>query len=368
LKTVVNVGSSRTAFLNRIAQAEEFEAGEGIVGEVLQSRKPLYLPNVDDDSRVVKHSDDTLRIHSLIATPIVFRDKTFGVLCMVNPTRSKTFSKMDFSLAQSLSEQAGMIIHSAHLVSFQIEKNRMDFDLQLAQNIQRLLLIQPEDVCLPRTDIAIDYRSAQKVGGDLYHVVQISETKFAVFIADVSGKGIPASLLMTMCMTHLNYYALCPSPREVLLTLNRHLHSATRKDMFVTMLCAVVDVANNTILVANAGHEPLILFNAKASVGILRPKGMALGMVDDETFRDLLEEQVYPLAPNDGCVLYTDGITEALNSKEEAFSQTHLVDVVRHHTHCTAEELNRAIMDNIRNFSSTKVLSDDLTLISIRRL
>ncbi len=369
LKTVITGQATRTEFLQSTLCAEEFTSGEGVIGEVIARQQLLHVSNAENDSRIMQHSDNALKINALIATPICFRGKIFGVLCVVNPTRSKDFSKVDISLIQSLSEQAGMAIHNAQLVSLQIEKNKLDFDLKLAQNIQTLLLTDPELIHLPETDIGIYYRSAQKIGGDLYDVVPLSDKTFAVFIADVSGKGIPASLLMTMCLTHLKHYAYrFNSPRETLIALNKHLYSEIRKDMFITMVCAMVNTSDNTITIAKAGHEPPILYSASKNITIVRTKGMALGMVDNNLFQASLEEATYRFARNDGCVLYTDGVTEALNSKEEEFSQTHLIDVIQHNSQMTAKALNASIMENVQNFSGSKPLSDDLTLITLRRL
>lgn len=372
LKTESIASNSRTELLESTLANETFAVGEGIIGAVALSQKSLWIENAALHSKLIKHKDPALKVNSLLLAPLRFREKLFGVLAVANSTRSEQFSSNEFSLLQSFAEQAGIVLHNAQLMSFQIEKNKLDFDLKLASNIQNLLLIQPESIRIPNFDLSIHYQSAQKIGGDLYDIVPLSPKKFAIIIADVSGKGISASLLMTICLTHIKHYAFYfDSPRKVLSILNKDLYQETRKDMFITMVYAILDIESNTLTVARAGHECPLLYETKASNSIVSPidpKGMALGMVANEIFDTILEEKTYHFAENHACVFYTDGVTEALNSKEEEFSQTHLIDVIERNRSLSAKELNSVIMKNIRNFSGSKQLSDDLTLITLRRL
>ena len=190
--------TTRAKFIEQILKAEVFKVGEGLVGSVAQSGIGILIENALEDPRVVKHEDPSLEVRSVIVVPILFRDRKLGVLAIVNPSDGGSFGENDFSLAQNIAEQAGLAIHNLDLMASQIEKNKLDVDLGLAHEIQNMLLPR-EFPAHPGLDVATFYQPAQKVGGDLYDVFEIDESRIGVAIADVSGKGIPASLLMAIC-------------------------------------------------------------------------------------------------------------------------------------------------------------------------
>jgi sigma-B regulation protein RsbU (phosphoserine phosphatase) len=166
--------------------------------------------------------------------------------------------------ASSLAEQAALALHNADAIRVRLAQHRFDLDLSVASSIQTMLLPSsfPENSAL---DISARYHPAQKVGGDLYDVFELPEGLIGVVIADVSGKGIPASLLMAICQSHLRHLARKHhSPARVLSELNQILEPEIRQDMFVTITYAVVDPEGNQLVLARAGHElPLKLSNGK---------------------------------------------------------------------------------------------------------
>src|SRR5690606_13937994 len=228
--------TTRAKFIEQILKSETIPFGEGLIGSVAKTREAVLIKNGDEDDRVVKHDDPALRVKSIIAAPIVFRDRLIGVLAVVNPADGMAFNETDFSLTQSLADQAGLAIHNADLLNLQLEKKKLDLDLSLASNVQQMLLPK-EYPAIPKLEIDAVYIPAQKVGGDLYDFIPLSGNRLAVAIADVSGKGIPASLLMTICRCNLRHYsALHDSPARVLMELNRSMAPDMRKDMFITLV------------------------------------------------------------------------------------------------------------------------------------
>lgn len=364
--------ATRAKFIEQVLKSESFPDHEGIVGAVVQTGKGQLIADAVADQRVVVHDDPALAVRSLIAVPLQFRDRFFGVLAVANSADGHPFTTSDFSLMQSLAEQAALALHNAEFLSFQIEKRQLDLDLSLASGIQQMLLPR-EAPAIAGLDVDARYAPAQKVGGDLYDVFPLSATRLGVAVADVSGKGIPASLLMAICRTNLRQIAARhESPAAVLAELNRALGTDLR-GMFITMLYAVVDTAASRVTFARAGHE-LPLFSRRnpltgvPDISYVGSEGMALGMVPDEIFTAVIGDCTEPFATGDNLVLYTDGITEAPNEENKEYSGSRLADMVRTLHGRTARELNDGILESVHRFAGSAPQRDDLTLVSIKRV
>lgn len=364
--------ATRAKFIEQVLKTESFPDHEGIVGAVVQTGKGQLIADAVADPRVVVHEDPALAVRSLIAVPLQFRDRFFGVLAVANSADGHPFSTSDFSLMQSLAEQAALALHNAEFLSFQIEKRQLDLDLALASSIQQMLLPH-EAPRIAGLDVDARYAAAQKVGGDLYDVFPLSPTRLAVAVADVSGKGIPASLLMAICRTNLRQIApRLDSPAAVLAELNRALGPDLR-GMFITMLYAVVDTEADRVTFARAGHELPLFSRRNALTGVpdisyVGSEGMALGMVPDELFTAVIADSTERFSSGDNLVLYTDGITEAPNEENKEFSGNRLADMVRTLHGRSARELNDGILESVHRFAGSTPQRDDLTLVTIKRV
>lgn len=363
--------NTRSKFLNDALQPEIYKLGEGIIGEVAQTLKPALIEDVYADPKIIKHKDPSLSISSLIVTPIAFRKKVFGVLALASHSDTMNFTENDFSLVQSLAEQAGMAINSANLMNILLEKNKLDFELTLASNIQNLLL--------PRTypdtpNIQIDayYKPAQKVGGDLYDIIELKDHKIGVVIADVSGKGIPASLLMAICQTNIRHFAQqFNSPADVLRSINREMYGEIRQDMFITMTYAIIDSKKGNITLARAGHELPLKFSFDKNKNCLSPEkiksdGVALGMAPQNIFDNAIEDVVIPFKKGELFILYTDGVTEATNENFSEFGVESLAETIKTLTNQHPKSINMALIKAIETHSESIKNQDDLTLVTIK--
>ncbi len=364
--------STRARFIEQILKSEVFDMGEGLIGSVARSQKAVLIEDAANDPRVVQHEDASLKLHSLVVAPIAFRDRILGVLAVANPADGMAFNAMDFSLVQSLAEQAAMAIHNSDLMKVQIEKSKLDLDLSMASSIQGMILPQafPDN---SRLDIDAFYRPAQKIGGDLYDVIKLDESRIGFAIADVSGKGVPASLLMTICQTNLRHFARAfRKPSEVLMAMNREMTPEIHRDMFITLVYAVVDTVNDTMTLARAGHElPLICSAGKngtdAETKFIGSEGMALGMVPPEIFDAVIEDTSVPFAEGDVVLFYTDGITEAINGDEVEFSDARLAETVMVLRKLSAKAINDNLVTTVERFTGQGKFADDLTLIAVKR-
>ena len=325
------------------------------------------------DPLIVRHDDPALAVRSVVAVPLVFRERFFGVLVVANPADERAFTEMEFSLLRSLAEQAALALHNAEFLNLQIEKKQLDLDLSLASGIQQMLLPR-QAVTLAGLDVDARYAPAQKVGGDLYDLLPLSETRLGVVVADVSGKGIPASLLMAICRTHLRQLApRYESPARALAELNRVLATDIHSGLYVTMIYAVIDLARHTVTVARAGHELPLFVRREAASSVYRAEfvgseGMAIGMVPDDLFTSVIADRTESFAPGDVLVLYTDGITEAPNEDEKEFSSGRLADVARSlHSHA-ARGINDGILESVQRFTGAAAQRDDFTLLTVKRV
>lgn len=368
--------SSRARFLEQILKSEAFEVGEGLVGIVAKTGEGILIQDATNDPRVVRHEDPALAVKSVIVVPISSRERNIAVLAIVNSTDGMPFGETDFSLAQSLGEQAALALQNLDLMAYQIERNRMENDLSLASNIQGMLLPKqfPAD---PMLDFAAIYLPSQKVGGDFYDSFELGDGRIGVAVADVSGKGVPASLVMAICQSNLRHFARAHgSPAKALRMLNEVMDEETGREMFVTIVYAVIDTARDTITIARAGHElPLLCRSVgdQAKGGsyaaeFIHSQGMAVGMVPDEIFGDSLEEVTRPFSRGDCLLLFTDGVTEAANVFEEEFANARLESAILDLHSRSASEINEGVLERVATFAGTRHHGDDFTLLTIKHL
>jgi sigma-B regulation protein RsbU (phosphoserine phosphatase) len=370
-KSLENV-DSRSKMIEDVLRSEEITIGQGIIGSVAQSGRGAFIRDASLDPRIHQHDDPALQIESMMVAPIQFRNKLLGVIAVANPADGMSFTDTDFSLIESLAEQAGMAIHNSDVMNLRIERNKLDLDLSLASNVQQLLLPR-KFPNINDFDIDTRYIPTQRVSGDFYDIIDLGPGRIGIAIADVSGKGIPASLIMAICQTNLRHLAkTVDSPSEVFKLLNKELSQEMRKDMFITLIYGVLDVIKEEFTFARAGHELPILVHTQelmedCTTELLESNGMALGMVPSEIFDAVIEDKTVPFKKNDYLILYTDGLTETANENDVEYSNARLAEHGRVLGNRTSKEVNDALLQRLRQFAGKNNHADDLTLITIKR-
>lgn len=365
--------TTRAKFIEQILKSETVEFGEGLIGSVAQTGEAVLIQDGAKDPRVFKHDDSVLTIKSAIAAPVIFREKLIAVLAVANPADGLSFTETDFSLVQSLADQAALAIHNADLLNLQLEKKKLDLDLSLASNIQQMLLPK-EYPSVADLEVDAVYIPAQKVGGDLYDLFRISEHKLGLAVADVSGKGIPASLIMTICRCNLRHFStIHDSPSRVLSELNRSMSPDMRQDMFITLIFAIIDTEKHEVIFARAGHElPLLAYhNRETGIHVaetIGSEGMAVGLVDSALFDSVIEDKRVPFESGNVLVFYTDGVTEAANEEGVEFSRARLADVIKTLRSRPCRELNQGIIDSVQRFAGPDGIGDDISLVTVKHL
>jgi len=250
-----------------------------------------------------------------------------------------------------------------------VEQQRLQKELQVAQEIQQMLL--PDD--FPEVigyDIASYYQAAKEVGGDLFDFVEVDDQSIGICVADVSGKGVPGSLVMTMIRTALRLEARGnKNPADVLTKVNAFVTEDIKKGMFVTMFYVILDSRERMIYFSSAGHNPMILFRGKTKeTYYLNPSGFPVGITlpDINLFAEKIQADRIRLHPDDILVLYTDGITEAMNAKRELFGEERFLAAIRKYGHLDVVDFVKSIKDEILNFTGGFEQNDDITLVAIK--
>lgn len=364
--------ATRVQLIEKILRPQTFRLREGIIGSVAASGKGVLITDAKQHEDIPWPEDPLLQIKTLIVVPVFFREKNRGVLVVVNKKDGGLFNDVDFALIRSLGEQAGMVIQNADLIALRLEKNQLDSDLTLAESIQAMLLPERSS---PHQQLDIDarYLPAQKVGGDFYDYFSLDDDRVGVAIGDVSGKGIPASLLMALCQNNLRHFAKeSKSPASTLMAINRVMRLERRKEMFITIIYAIIDLKQNELILARAGHELPIMIEyidpeQAHKIQSIPSEGIALGLVPSEIFDGIICEQRLPFVPGSALTLFTDGVNEALNEEGVEFSTQRLIDTIERFQACSAQAINQRILDAVNCFSARSTSFDDRTLLTVKR-
>jgi serine phosphatase RsbU (regulator of sigma subunit) len=351
---------SETGFPPGSEEAFRLQVGQGIVGWVANSGEPVIVPDVERDSRYVAAREGT---RSELAAPLRFEGRTIGVFNLESDLVD-AYHEGHLELLTAFAAQAAVAVERARTTQDLLERRRLEKELAIAREIQRSFLPQSA----PRIagfDLAGTTLTHDEVGGDYFDFIRISDTRLGVAIADVSGKGIPAALLMAGFRMSLlaeirNEFAI----RAVMRKANTLLHESTERDKFVTAFYGVLDHRNRVLIFSNAGHNPPILVRADDSVEHLIDGGVALGVLPEAHY----EERPLALRDGDVLVLYTDGVSEAETSDNHLFGTGRLEAVVREHRGETATGILEAIVAAVHAWTGERGPNDDLTLIVIKVL
>ncbi len=250
------------------------------------------------------------------------------------------------------------------------EKKRMEEELRIAREIQ-MSLLPSGPLTMPGLTVAAVCVPAREVGGDYYDFFPLGERRLALLIADVAGKGTSAALYMAELKgLVLSLSQIYQSPRQLLIEANRILAENLDSRSFITMTYAVVDLDARSMTYARAGHTPIIYVAAHGTgAQVLTPGGMVLGLRlpgAEQKFAELLEEHVVPLHAGDVFVLYTDGVSEAMNEQAELFGESRLGRLVEEHGHLDSVELRERIIREVQAFVGGANQHDDMTMILVK--
>jgi phosphoserine phosphatase RsbU/P len=367
--TVESRIANRQEFLEYLLRHEPLPIdSNSIIAAVARTHAPIWVPEALADARIPVFHETGLRCRSYVAVPLAYRDEQLGVMALTTGMGGSVLDESDFEIIKSIADQAAFALHSAQMFSQLADKKRLDHDLAVAQEIQRILLPSEAPELEEYQFSAINLPAAQ-VSGDYYDYIPVDDTRWGLAIADVSGKGVPASLIMAMCRSVLRSKAFgSTSPAQVLREVNRLLHPDIKEDMFITMVYVILDTATGEIRLARAGHElPLLCRRGSDLIETVQSPGMALGIDGGEIFDSSIQDVTLRLEPFDSLILYTDGINEAMDEEGQEFGKENLKEALKTCGHLSAANLISGVIERVRRFSSGHKQNDDITMAALQR-
>jgi len=354
--------------LERFLRLHTVAPGEGLIGRVWQTGQSVYLSEFSDAPELAKLRSSAFGTRSVMAAALRYGNQDLGVLALANGPMGVPFSQGDFVVFKSLAEQSAFAFYNAIIYSMANEKKRLDHDLEIARDIQRILL-PSEAPAIDGFQISGINVPARLVSGDYFDYIRVDDERLGVAIADVSGKGVPASLIMAICRSVLRAEAARnPSPADVLRKVNRQLYPDIKEDMFISMAYLILDHHRNSITLARAGHDaPLLYKQQSQTVTPVKSPGMVVGIDSGNVFDRLTVDFAISLERDDCLVLYTDGVTETLNAEEDEFGLDRVIQAVRARANDGAQAIVKKIIQDVRDFTGSLPQNDDITLIAIRK-
>jgi sigma-B regulation protein RsbU (phosphoserine phosphatase) len=342
--------------------------GEGLIGRVWQTGQSLCLNDLSEVPELAKLRGSAFGAASVMAAPLSYAKQDLGVLAVANGPLGAPFSQGDFVVFKSIAEQSAFALYNAIIYSMANEKKRLDHDLEIARDIQRILL-PAEAPAINGFQISGINVPARQVSGDYFDYIRVDDERLGVAIADVSGKGVPASLIMAICRSVLRAEAARnPSPADVLRKVNRQLYPDIKEDMFISMAYLILDHQRDGVTLARAGHDaPLLYKRHSQTVTPIKPPGMVVGIDSGNVFDRLTADFAVPLERDDCLVLYTDGVTEALNADGDEFGLDRMIQSVRASATDGAQTIVKRIIEDVRSFTGSVPQNDDITVIAIRK-
>jgi sigma-B regulation protein RsbU (phosphoserine phosphatase) len=342
------------------------EPGEGLVGRVWRDQDAVLL--LPQDSRLMLLRDNALQTHSAMLVPLVFARQNLGVIAIANGPLGAAFTEADFSTFKAIAEQSAFALYNAMIYLMADEKKRMDSDLQVAQEIQRILLPSGSPT-LRSYEIDGINMPARQMSGDYYGYIRVDADRWGVAIADVSGKGVPASLIMAMCRSVLRGQAPGKtSAADVLNQVNRQIYPDIKEDMFISMAYLLLDENSGDITLCRAGHDAPLLYEARTgAVRKLNPPGMALGIDAGDVFQRITKDVAVHMEPGDCLILYTDGVTEALDAAGDEYGLQRMTESIQESASQGAVAIRKRLTDDLMGFIGNSPQNDDITLIVIRK-
>ncbi len=339
------------------------EKNSEIIQKIFKTREPLLVENTNHSEDIVSHPE-RYKTKSFISIPVFFREEMRGILSVTDKKNKKSFEKHDLKLLMILVSQITEVYKTMIAREEKEKYIAIQRDLNIAGKIQKFSLAEiPEE--LQGMELAKSYVSSKEIGGDFYDFVHHSETLFSFVIADVAGKGIPAALFMEFSKTILGAEILkTVNPSWSLKTAHELLQKKFEPLMHVEVMIVQVDIAQKKIRYASAGHNRQLYLHSKTEeMELLKAKGVPLGSKLKISEFQLVER---PYEKGDLVILYTDGITECINSDREMFGEDRLITIIKEESKSIPEKIKNRIIYEVDAFREYEELPDDYTLLIIR--
>lgn len=347
---------------------DRIKMGDGLLGRAYGSAEAVHIEDLAEYGVLGMYVRHEVPNVAVMISPLRYAGQEIGVLAIAKLKSEGDFSLNDFAVFRSVAEQSAFAIGNARIHREANAKRAIEGELHNAREVQRVLLPQ-EDPKVKGFRVHGINLAARIISGDYYDYIDLTDGKIGVVVADVSGKGVAAGLLMAMCRSLLRAVALShDSPGKVLGAVNRYLFPDIREDMFISLNYGVLDPEAGRMVFCRAGHDPALVFRKSSGlVETLRPRGLALGIDQGDVFERVTEDCVVEMESGDCVLFFTDGVKEAMDASEEEFGMERLSKVFGESAGLGAEVVVKRVQEAVEKFSGEGAQMDDVTIVAIEK-
>ncbi len=345
---------------------EALQLSRTVLKAVTENKTGVLSADATNDERFEKsESVSTLTLRSILCAPMLGLDgSVIGLINLDTQIAGQMFSNDDLELLMVIAGQTALSYESARLMISHVEKQRYDNEMEIAARVQKSLL--PENIPqVPGYDFFVSYEAARAVGGDYYDFIQTNDELIWFALGDVAGKGVPASLVMSrVCSAVRSTVEFVTDVTDAVHRINHHIDESAHDGRFITFILGQIDLAAHMISFINAGHlDPLLLEENGTLRELTADKpSVPLGVMEDYEFKTIQ----YQLKPGEQLILFTDGVTEAMNEQRELFGIDRLKAAIKK-SNTGSSELGMRILQEVKSFVGKNEQYDDLTLVIIGR-
>jgi sigma-B regulation protein RsbU (phosphoserine phosphatase) len=345
---------------NSVIDSLPYKLDDQLMGWMLKNKTALVINNFAEDKRFSIGNDPDSQIKSLLCVPMLIKSRMIGVITLFNKINAP-FSGDDKRLMAICATQSAQVIENARLYAQESVLEKLQEEMNLAAQIQNNLL--------PRSPIKINGAlitgktlPAKIVGGDFYDIVALSDGETAFWIGDISGKGMPAALLMANIQGVLRSRTIMDKNiTDCMSNVNISMCENSEEDKYATIFYARLNTAATRLAFISAGHNNPILLRKDGNTEILKAEDIPIGIYPDYHFM----EKTVEISPGDMLIIYSDGIIEAINNQEELFGERRLLEIIETHRQSAPEQIIENIFNGVNTFSQNVPQMDDQTLLII---
>ncbi len=368
--TLLENGGMDNQFRTIMRQADQssgympFHLDTQITGWMLKNKKPLIIDDLDGDDRFRTLESEENPIRTLLSVPLILKGRILGSLNVFNKRGGQKFSETDKRLLCIISTQSAQVIENARLYEEEQSLMRIQEEMKIAYNIQMGLLPKGAPM-IDGFDVAGKSIPAKSVGGDYFDLIRLGDGRLFFCLGDISGKGMPAALLMSNMLATLRGQNLdITTPGSILNHSNEHMFRNTDPERFSTLFLGILDPGSAVLTYSNAGHNLPFIIRRSGATERLETGNIVLGAID----KVIYTEDSASLDPGDTLLVFSDGISEAINPDEEEFGEDPLPGLVLANMDASAMSLIDTIISKVVSHAGKAPQRDDMTMVAIRRI